>query len=111
MPAGRIKRHRHHDVRVGLTPFSQERRLTHFRECEGIEFSGSVYQMIGTEIGDSPLAKRHLMSSDLDLLLDDSRLTELLENIEQEDTPERLLTLARELQRQLLIKKQRDKPS
>jgi hypothetical protein len=37
----------------------------------------------------------------------DSRLVALLEEIEQEETPERLLKLATELQQQLLLSRQR----
>jgi hypothetical protein len=38
-------------------------------------------------------------------------LAQLLEDIEQEETPERLLKLARELQQQLSLRKQRETPS
>ncbi len=41
----------------------------------------------------------------------DSMLAQLLEDIEQEETPERLLKLARELQQQLSLRKQRETPS
>ncbi|MDI6027519.1 hypothetical protein QBK99_15100 [Corticibacterium sp. UT-5YL-CI-8] len=57
------------------------------------------------------MVKRPYILSDLDLPINESRLSELLDDIEQEETPERLLTLARELQRRLLMKKQRDNPN
>ena len=44
-------------------------------------------------------------------LKEDSRLVSLLEDIEQEEVPERLLALARELQRQLSRARQRQKPN
>jgi hypothetical protein len=38
----------------------------------------------------------------------DGKLADLLDDIEQEETPERLLKLARELQQQLMLRKQRE---
>lgn len=48
---------------------------------------------------------------DLGLLHTDPGLAEILENIEREKTPERLLTLARELQQLLTMKRQRETPN
>jgi hypothetical protein len=41
----------------------------------------------------------------------DGKLTDLLDDIEQEVTPERLLKLTRELQQQLTLHKQRQNPN
>lgn len=41
----------------------------------------------------------------------EGKLADLLDDIEQEETPERLLKLARELQHQLLLRKQRENPN
>ncbi len=56
------------------------------------------------------LVRRLPPSTDIDAPLEDSRVMELLDDIERESTPERLLTLARKLQEQLLVRKQRDRP-
>jgi hypothetical protein len=41
----------------------------------------------------------------------DADLTKLLHEIEREETPEQLLTLARQLQEKLLLRKQRQGPN
>lgn len=38
-------------------------------------------------------------------------MVELLDQIERENTPERLLTLARQLQEQLFMRRQRERPN
>lgn len=48
---------------------------------------------------------------DLDPLLTDSRLADLLEDIEKEETPKRLLELAVKLQHHLVLRKQRQNPN
>jgi hypothetical protein len=77
-------------------------------------------QVLKSDLGESTcfderlrirLGSPPLMSSDLDSPLNDSRMAELLENIEREETAERLLKLARELQQRLLMMKQREKPN
>ncbi len=59
------------------------------------------------------MARRPYASIDTNLEFDigDPRFAELLEDIRQEETPERLLTLARELQKKLLMQKQRRTPN
>jgi hypothetical protein len=59
------------------------------------------------------LAKRPQIpiAIDLDPLLTDSRLADLLEDIEREETPKRLLELAVKLQHQLVLRKQRQNPN
>jgi hypothetical protein len=47
----------------------------------------------------------------LDPLSPESRLAELLEDIAEEETPERLLKLAIELQQQLMLRKQQKNPN
>jgi len=41
----------------------------------------------------------------------DGKLADLLDDIQREEAPERLLALARELQRQLILRKQRENPN
>jgi hypothetical protein len=59
------------------------------------------------------LIRRSPIDSDIDLDLPsgDLRLRALLDDIEQEETPERLLKLARELQQQLALRRQRQTPN
>jgi hypothetical protein len=57
------------------------------------------------------LVRRRSTSAEIDTPHEDGSVIDQLDEIERENTPERLLSLARELEEKLLVRRQRERPN